>query len=233
MLAVGILLYRKHVITEQPYIAQLIECMEQYGLRPLPIFINGVEAHTVVRPGWWRGRRELVQRCRFPPQSPGAGLRGACKLTPSPRGWLQVRDQLTTTHEQQLLREGQATSPTLSRDAVMVDAIVNTGKERAVGMGREPTAADLAPGPAVSCPADPPLAAAQFQSCARLYASLTRAPIEPNCSGIPPGRRPRRNHGRGPPGRSGQGDPGRQERAVSCSLCPVHCVAPANVPQSD
>lgn len=44
----GILLYRKHVITEQPYIAQLIECMEQYGLRPLPIFINGVEAHTVV-----------------------------------------------------------------------------------------------------------------------------------------------------------------------------------------
>lgn len=46
--AVGILLYRKHVITEQPYIAQLVECLEQYGLRPLPIFINGVEAHTVV-----------------------------------------------------------------------------------------------------------------------------------------------------------------------------------------
>ncbi|KAL4859226.1 Acyl-coenzyme A oxidase [Chlorella vulgaris] len=81
---VGILLYRKHVITEQPYIAQLIECMEQYGLRPLPIFINGVEAHTV------------------------------------------VRDSLTTTNEQQLLRAGHQTSPTLSRDAVMVDAIVNT-----------------------------------------------------------------------------------------------------------
>lgn len=47
-IAVGILLYRKHVITEQPYIAQLIECMEANGLRPLPIFINGVEAHTVV-----------------------------------------------------------------------------------------------------------------------------------------------------------------------------------------
>lgn len=44
------LLYRKHVITEQPYIAQLIETMEAEGLRPLPIFINGVEAHTVVRP---------------------------------------------------------------------------------------------------------------------------------------------------------------------------------------
>ncbi|EFN54112.1 hypothetical protein CHLNCDRAFT_25038 [Chlorella variabilis] len=81
---VGILLYRKHVITEQPYIAQLVECLEQYGLRPLPIFINGVEAHTV------------------------------------------VRDSLTTTHEQQLLRSGVQTSPTLSREAVLVDAIVNT-----------------------------------------------------------------------------------------------------------
>jgi hypothetical protein len=39
----------------------------------------------------------------------------------------QVRDSLTTTNEQQLLRVGQQTSPTLSRDAVMVDAIVNTG----------------------------------------------------------------------------------------------------------
>ena len=46
---VAVLLYRKHVITAQPYIAQLIECMEEQGLRPLPIFINGVEAHTVVR----------------------------------------------------------------------------------------------------------------------------------------------------------------------------------------
>jgi len=39
----------------------------------------------------------------------------------------QVRDALTTTHEQQLLRSGGQTSPTLSRDAVVVDAIVNTG----------------------------------------------------------------------------------------------------------
>lgn len=46
---VAVLLYRKHVITEQPYIADLIECLEAEGLRPLPIFINGVEAHTIVR----------------------------------------------------------------------------------------------------------------------------------------------------------------------------------------
>ncbi len=39
----------------------------------------------------------------------------------------QVRDQLTTAHEQELLRQGGKTSPTLSRDAVLVDAVVNTG----------------------------------------------------------------------------------------------------------
>lgn len=41
---------------------------------------------------------------------------------------MQVRDQLTTAHEQELLRRGEKTSPTLSRDAVLVDAVVNTGK---------------------------------------------------------------------------------------------------------
>lgn len=46
---VGLLLYRKHVITEQPYIGQLVRLLEAEGVIPLPIFINGVEAHTVVR----------------------------------------------------------------------------------------------------------------------------------------------------------------------------------------
>ena len=46
---VGILLYRKHVITRQPYIPQLIHQFEQAGLIPLPIFINGVEGHVAVR----------------------------------------------------------------------------------------------------------------------------------------------------------------------------------------
>ncbi|GLC75961.1 Magnesium chelatase [Pleodorina starrii] len=46
---VAVLLYRKHVITEQPYIGQLISQLEAEGLLPLPVFINGVEAHTVVR----------------------------------------------------------------------------------------------------------------------------------------------------------------------------------------
>jgi magnesium chelatase subunit H len=46
---IGILLYRKHVITKQPYIAQLVRYFEQAGLIPLPIFINGVEGHVAVR----------------------------------------------------------------------------------------------------------------------------------------------------------------------------------------
>ncbi|MEH2444312.1 MAG: magnesium chelatase subunit H [Nostoc sp.] len=46
---VGILLYRKHVITKQPYIPQLIRSFESAGLIPLPIFINGVEGHVAVR----------------------------------------------------------------------------------------------------------------------------------------------------------------------------------------
>ncbi|MBC1222537.1 magnesium chelatase subunit H [Nostoc sp. UCD121] len=46
---VGILLYRKHVITKLPYIPQLIRSFEEAGLTPLPIFINGVEGHVAVR----------------------------------------------------------------------------------------------------------------------------------------------------------------------------------------
>ena len=46
---IGILLYRKHVITKQPYIPQLIRAFESAGLTPLPIFINGVEGHVAVR----------------------------------------------------------------------------------------------------------------------------------------------------------------------------------------
>jgi len=46
---VGLLLYRKHVITAQPYIGQLIRAFEAARLIPLPVFINGVEGHMAVR----------------------------------------------------------------------------------------------------------------------------------------------------------------------------------------
>jgi magnesium chelatase subunit H len=76
---VGILLYRKHVITKQTYIPQLIRYFEQAGLIPLPIFINGVEGHVA------------------------------------------VRDWLTTEDEQ-----AHGSAPTLSQQAVKVNAIVST-----------------------------------------------------------------------------------------------------------
>ncbi|MEG4320877.1 MULTISPECIES: magnesium chelatase subunit H [unclassified Microcoleus] len=58
---VGILLYRKHVVTKQPYIPQLIRYFEAAGIVPLPIFINGVEGHVAVR-DWMTSAAETVQR---------------------------------------------------------------------------------------------------------------------------------------------------------------------------
>ena len=58
---VGIILYRKHVITKQPYIAQLIRYFEKAGLIPLPIFLNGVEGHVAVR-DWMTTEYEKKQR---------------------------------------------------------------------------------------------------------------------------------------------------------------------------
>jgi magnesium chelatase subunit H len=55
------LLYRKHVITKQPYISQLIKHFELQGLIPLPVFINGVEGHVVVR-DWLTTDYEQSQR---------------------------------------------------------------------------------------------------------------------------------------------------------------------------
>ncbi|HYX17318.1 MAG TPA: magnesium chelatase subunit H [Nostoc sp.] len=81
---VGILLYRKHVITKQPYIPQLIRSFEKAGLTPLPIFINGVEGHVA------------------------------------------VRDLMTTDYEIQQRQLGNTETPSLSSEAVKVDAIVST-----------------------------------------------------------------------------------------------------------
>ncbi|MEM8677046.1 MAG: magnesium chelatase subunit H [Cyanobacteria bacterium P01_G01_bin.67] len=58
---IGILLYRKHVITKQPYIPQIIKHFESQGLIPLPVFINGVEGHVIVR-DWLTTDYEQQQR---------------------------------------------------------------------------------------------------------------------------------------------------------------------------
>lgn len=81
---VGILLYRKHVITRQAYIPQLIRYFEAAGLVPVPIFINGVEGHVA------------------------------------------VRDLMTTGYEQAQQALGHVDCPSLSKEAVQVDAIVST-----------------------------------------------------------------------------------------------------------
>ncbi|MBF2063575.1 MAG: magnesium chelatase subunit H [Calothrix sp. C42_A2020_038] len=81
---VGILLYRKHVITKQSYIPQLIKKFEDAGLIPLPIFINGVEGHVA------------------------------------------VRDWMTSEYEMQQRTSGNIETPSLSKEAVQVDAIVST-----------------------------------------------------------------------------------------------------------
>jgi len=54
---VAFLLYRKHVITEQRYVMDLITQMESQNIIPVPIFINGVEAHTIVR-DWLTSKHE-------------------------------------------------------------------------------------------------------------------------------------------------------------------------------
>ncbi|MBE9055377.1 magnesium chelatase subunit H [Sphaerospermopsis sp. LEGE 08334] len=81
---IGILLYRKHVITKQNYIPQLIKKFEDSGLIPLPIFINGVEGHVA------------------------------------------VRDWMTTDYETQKRQQGNIETPSLSSEAVKVDAIIST-----------------------------------------------------------------------------------------------------------
>ena len=58
---VAVLLYRKHVITKQPYIPQLIRFFEEQELTPVPIFINGVDGHVIVR-DWLTTTYETQQR---------------------------------------------------------------------------------------------------------------------------------------------------------------------------
>ena len=58
---VGILLYRKHVLTQQSYIPQLIRAFETADLLPVPLFITGVEGHIAVR-DWLTTPYEQQQR---------------------------------------------------------------------------------------------------------------------------------------------------------------------------
>jgi len=82
---VGVLLYRKHVISELPYIEQLVRHMESQKITPLPLFISGVDGH------------------------------------------IAVRDSLTSVFETEQVARGEIQrNPTMSSEAVNVDAVVST-----------------------------------------------------------------------------------------------------------
>ncbi|MDJ0518304.1 MAG: magnesium chelatase subunit H [Trichodesmium sp. MO_231.B1] len=100
---VGILLYRKHVITKQPYIPQLIRKFEAAGLTPLPVFINGVEGHVAVRD--WMTSASEIQNSKVKSQ----------KLDESQK--LKVKNQKHDSVKPIL---------SLSPEAVKVDAVVST-----------------------------------------------------------------------------------------------------------
>ncbi|MEB3320776.1 MAG: magnesium chelatase subunit H [Cyanobium sp.] len=73
---VGLLLYRKHVITAQPYLSQLIRAFEADRLVPLPVFINGVEGHMAVR-DWMTSASEPVAATGTPEGQAGGARRQA------------------------------------------------------------------------------------------------------------------------------------------------------------
>jgi len=134
---VGLLLYRKHVITEQAYVAQLIRLMEGEGVIPVPIFINGVEAHTVVRDAL-TSRRERASRRRHERRRRrnrggalgglGGALGGGGEPDDGSGGggdpdaglYHDYADELDAASDAELF------NPTLSPRAVPVDAVVNT-----------------------------------------------------------------------------------------------------------
>eukprot|EP00929_Paragymnodinium_shiwhaense_P064418 TRINITY_DN32257_c0_g2_i1.p1 TRINITY_DN32257_c0_g2~~TRINITY_DN32257_c0_g2_i1.p1 ORF type:complete len:1751 (+),score=429.81 TRINITY_DN32257_c0_g2_i1:85-5337(+) len=73
----ALLLYRKHVVSELPYIWQLVNYLEEkHQLLPLPIFIQGVDAHIAARDLLTsRAEREAIAaglREANPTKSPGA-----------------------------------------------------------------------------------------------------------------------------------------------------------------
>lgn len=60
---VGILLYRKHVVSGQRYIFDLVTHFESKGIVPVPVFITGVEAHIIAR-DYFTSECEMFARAR-------------------------------------------------------------------------------------------------------------------------------------------------------------------------
>ncbi|OZH55765.1 protoporphyrin IX magnesium chelatase, partial [Hydrocoleum sp. CS-953] len=117
---VGILLYRKHVITKQPYIPKLIRKFEDAGLTPLPVFINGVEGHVAVR-DWMTSSYESQKY-----DSPETGLTQINLENHRGRGeWHSPSLDFKSKVKSQKLDSVKPILP-LSPEAVEVDAVVST-----------------------------------------------------------------------------------------------------------
>ena len=67
-----LLLFRKHVLSEQPYIPGLIRGLERRGLQPVPYFISGVEAHTILRDRVTTAHEARGGGGGYPPTDPAA-----------------------------------------------------------------------------------------------------------------------------------------------------------------
>ncbi|MDY7008047.1 MAG: magnesium chelatase subunit H [Cyanobacteriota bacterium] len=143
---VGILLYRKHVITKQPYIPQLIRKFEEAGLTPLPVFINGVEGHVAVR-DWMttsyesqnsKVKRNESQKSKVKNQkleksqkldSVETGLTQINLENPRSRGeWHSPSLDLVSVRKSGEKQKHDSVKPilSLSPEAVKVDAVVST-----------------------------------------------------------------------------------------------------------
>ncbi len=113
---VGILIYRKHVITKQPYIAKLIRSFESAGLIPLPIFINGVEGHVAVRDWMTTDCEQAIIR--------------SAKGEIEPLMPFGVKQPFGVEQEAgrqiDVAKRNISPSATLSKEAVKVNAIVST-----------------------------------------------------------------------------------------------------------
>ncbi|NET28182.1 magnesium chelatase subunit H [Okeania sp. SIO1I7] len=130
---VGILLYRKHVITKQPYIPQLIRKFEEAGLTPLPVFINGVEGHVAVR-DWmtsaWESQKSEVRSQKLD-ESQKYDSVASQKLKVRSQKYDSVESQKLKVKRQKLEVRSQkydSVKPilSLSPEAVKVDAVVST-----------------------------------------------------------------------------------------------------------
>jgi len=110
---VGILLYRKHVITKQLYIPQLIRKFEEAGLTPLPVFINGVEGHVAVR-DWMTSSFE------------SQNSKGKRHEIQNSKGKSQKLDKIQNSKGKNQKHDSVQPILSLSPEAVEVDAVVST-----------------------------------------------------------------------------------------------------------